>query len=572
MILNNLKNNEKYRKIQKNTEKLLNKVQKLLKEKKYNEVNEILSVEVLKDLNDADLYIEKAITLGNLNKYEESKYNAEKAKELDSKNVKAYYYIGKVYLRLKDYNKAIENFNNGIEIDSRDSLCYEGLGNVYFEMKNFEEAIKFYEKSLELDPHNIKTYNGLGILYTTLKEYKKAKKYLYKAIEIDSNFYHLYNTIGNAFFYEKDYENAIENYNKYIELNSDWDGAYLNRAHSFLLLKKYNDALKNFEKYIKIAKDKDDYNYKDAISKIEELNRILSNKKYEEISEIITKIKELLIYNDGCVTHFTSLSTSKLLIIENSKLRLSEGAFLNDTSEGSVLLKFLKLQSNLVKNSNTIDEIFTQKPFIGSFVSETKHNDLAMWRMYGKEKQEEAKGCAITINIEKFRDSIYKILDFDKSSLTFNQDFKFYRVCYIDENGKFIIPDIKDKNKKEKELSDLMEMLKLSIAKYNMEGENNDINKLEELINEIIFLVKNSEYSYEKEIRLVVNGIGFKKNIESKEQPRVYIELASLEGSINKITLGPKVDKADEWASVFHYSMQNDGYEPEIHISHLPYK
>lgn len=555
-----------------NTEKLLTKVRDLIENKKYNEANEVLSKDLLEDLNDVNFYIEKSRILGNLEKYHASKSYAEKALNVDPKNSKAYYYIGKVYQRLKNYHKAIENCNRAIEINPNDSLSYEGLGNVYFELKNFDEAIRFYEKSIELDPENLRAYNGLGNAYIKQKNYTKAKESYEEAIKIDENYYYPYNGLGSAYFYEKDYEKAIELYTNYIKLNPNWDGAYLNRANTFFLLKKYSEALEDFEKYIEIAKNKDEYNYREALHKIEELKRILGNKNYEEISKIIDKIKELLIYNDGCVTHFTSLSTSKILIIENSRLRLSEGAFLNDTSEGTVLFKYLKFRSNLVKNVDTIDEVFTQKPFIGSFVSETKHNDLAMWRMYGKEQQEEAKGCAITINVKGFRENIYKILDFDKSSVSFGQDFMFYRVCYIDEKGKFIIPDIKDKGKKEKELSDLMESLKSFITKYNDEGNASDINKVQELINEISFLVKNSEYSYEKEIRLVVNGVGFKKNIESKEQPRVYIELASLRESITKITLGPKVEKSDEWASVFHYSMENDGFSPEVHISHLPYK
>jgi hypothetical protein len=41
---------------------------------------------------------------------------------------------------------------------------------------------------------------------------------------------------------------------------------------------------------------------------------------------------------------------------------------------------------------------------------------------------------------------------------------------------------------------------------------------------------------------------------------------------ISKITLGPKVERADEWAAAFNYSIKNAGNEAEIIISHLPFK
>jgi hypothetical protein len=85
------------------------------------------------------------------------------------------------------------------------------------------------------------------------------------------------------------------------------------------------------------------------------------------------------------------------MILKNSPLRLSEGTFLNDTSEGRELFNYLSYETTKLNNNDTMAELFIERPFIGSFVSDTKHNDLTLWRMYGKEAQSEAKGCALTI-------------------------------------------------------------------------------------------------------------------------------------------------------------------------------
>ena len=76
-----------------------------------------------------------------------------------------------------------------------------------------------------------------------------------------------------------------------------------------------------------------------------------------------------------------------------------------------------------------------------------------------------------------------------------------------------------------------------------------------------------------------MTGIEFEKKFyeEKKEDkyvtpPRVYIELVPIKKSVEQITLGPKVDKANEWASVLHYSYKGEEKTPQIIISHLPYK
>jgi len=554
-----------------NTKKLLEQVQNLNEEERYKDVVNILKNDLLKDSKDADLYIEKAKPLGNLKEYEQCKINSEKALLLNPKSAKAYYYLGKVCSAFKEYRKAIDFYSKAIEIDSEDALFYQGLGFTFFILKNYKKAIIYYKKAVELDSDNPRPLEGLGECYRYQKEYDKAIDYYSKAIELDPTKKNPYNAIGNVYFDQSKFEEAINYYTKFIKIDSEWSGVYRNRAMCYDYQEMYFEALKDYRRYLDLQEDKDSYKYKHALNRVQDIEIILQNTDYEDINEIVKKIKDLLSYKDGCVTHFTSLSTARYLILKNSSFRLSEGTFLNDTSEGTSLFKYLSFNNNLIKNKDTIDELFTQKPFIGSFVSENQHNDLAMWRMYGKEQQEEAKGCALTINIEKYKNAINDIINNDET-FDVGQEFIFYRVCYIDDKGKFTIPDIKNKTKKEKELNDLMKSLHLNIDEYNKKGNFEYGNKLEELLNEIKFLVKSSEYLYEKEIRLVVNGAGFYKKIDSDFIPKVYIDLAPLKESLTKITIGPKVDRSDEWASVFHYSLINENFESEIHISHLPYK
>lgn len=229
-----------------------------------------------------------------------------------------------------------------------------------------------------------------------------------------------------------------------------------------------------------------------------------------------------------------------------------------------------------MQNNSFINSIlFTEKPFIGSFVNEIKNNDLTLWRMYGKEALEEAKGCAITIDIEKLKENIIEGLNISKD-LDIPIDFEeieFYNVAYLERN-KF-----KFSGAEESELEILnkvMNELEFEILDLNKELNENSEEKLKiiELVNEIAYLFKSAEYKYENEVRLVIKkAVGFKKIInETFLPPKVYIELASITSSIKEITIGPKVERAEEWASAFHYSLNDKGYNAKISISTLPFK
>jgi tetratricopeptide (TPR) repeat protein len=520
--------------------------------------------------------------LGNV--YDELKdYNKaidyyKKAIEIDPKFEYPYSGLGNAYYELKDYNKAIVYYNKAIEIDPKYASPYLGLGNVYNELKDYNKAIDFYNKTIEIDPKYESSYNGLASTYYDLKEYDKAIDFYNKAIEIDPKFVHPYYNLGLTYYTLKEYAKAKKYYNKAIEIDPKYADAYYGLGINYNALKEYDNALGTFKKYVELTKSSPDYYTSIAESRITELNKLLDNKAYSEISKLVNEIRELLLYNEGRITHYTGLSVAKALILDGSLFRLSEGAFLNDTSEGRELFKFLSFDFSSNNGSDTVATPFTQKPFIGSFVSEIKHDDLTLWRMYGKEEKEEAKGCAITIDIKKLLDNLLDKMSPDRktaASSKTDEEFSFYRVAYRKqgEENVFIIPGADDEL--EKKLNEYMNNLSAAVKAFNLkEGkESSDTQNVAELLNEIAYLFKSAEYQHEFEVRLVVKGIGFEKIIDSSLcPPRVYIELVSIRPVIQKITLGPKVERPDEWAAAFNYSLSKDGYEPEILISHLPFK
>jgi hypothetical protein len=150
-------------------------------------------------------------------------------------------------------------------------------------------------------------------------------------------------------------------------------------------MKEFEKSKSFCTKYIELKNDESDVFTKRAKARIEEIDNILESKQFENITNIISKIKGVLCFKSGSITHYTGISVAKFLIIDETEFRLLEGAFLNNTSEGTILFDFLKFDTTTQNNCGPNAAVFTKKPFIGSFVNQTKKNDLTLWRMYGKE-------------------------------------------------------------------------------------------------------------------------------------------------------------------------------------------
>ncbi len=557
-------------------EGLLNQAQTLNEVEKYEEVILILEDKHLIKFNDSNLYAEKAQAYWRLEEYASCAIMVDKALTINPDNPKAINYRGNLYWNKKEYEQAIVAYEKVILLNPNYANPYYGLANIYLFQKNYIDAIKYYKKSIKINPKFVASYTGLGNLYKNLKQYKNALLYYHKALVINPNFVNTYNGLGNVYKANKDYRKAIEYYQKAIKINPKFAPPYYNLGASFFALKQYEKAIEYYNKRIEASRDSSDYYADISKAKIQEIKRIIKSPTYKEINDIVSRIKSTLIYTNNCVTHYTSFSTARALIIDKSKFRISEGTYLNDTSEGRELFTFLpQIFTNEAKSNDTLAKPFAAKPFIGSFVTDNKHDHLALWRMYGKEENVEAKGCAITVDRENFLTNLKSSLVFEDNndpSDKMSEEFSFYRVTYYTSNSKkpFIIPGAEEKEDAfNKDMCDLFDKTKQYLETYS---ETEDKKELIEILNSIAYLFKSAEYQYEQELRLIVNGIGMKKIISSNTPAKVYIDLIELNPIIQKITLGPKLERGDECAALLYYALEKDEFNPEICISRLPFK
>ena len=157
--------------------------------------------------------------------------------------------------------QTIEYYTKAIEMDHNFSEAYFYRGRMYGLMLEFEKAKKDFDKAIELNPNYAEAYYYRSCSYD-FSDYEHQIKDLTKAIEINPNFVEAYKFRGAVYNYICEYDKAINDFNKVIELSSNTSilaSAYSGRASSYNGKGNYDKAIEDYTKAIELDQDKADF-------------------------------------------------------------------------------------------------------------------------------------------------------------------------------------------------------------------------------------------------------------------------------------------------------------------------
>ena len=153
---------------------LIEEIEKIFKDKKFNEV------------------IEKLLPLIK---------STENNKQTDIPIWNIYYLIGQSYRFKEDYKNASSYLKKSVETYENPSNL-KALGIVYHQVGSYNEAINLHTKSLGLDDTQPSTWNSIGISQKYLKQYDKAETNYETAINVHlKNIVKSLNNSKNSVFY-----------------------------------------------------------------------------------------------------------------------------------------------------------------------------------------------------------------------------------------------------------------------------------------------------------------------------------------------------------------------------------
>lgn len=120
-----------------------------------------------------------------LKEYEKALKAFDFAVVIDDNFIGGYLEKAKTLEVLERYEEAIENYSISLELDDPTAFVYLRIGDCYRELNQLKKAAEFYKKSVNEDPLLDKAWMSLTDVYFLLEEYSKSLYYIKKVLSID---------------------------------------------------------------------------------------------------------------------------------------------------------------------------------------------------------------------------------------------------------------------------------------------------------------------------------------------------------------------------------------------------
>ena len=203
--------------------------------------------------DDPKLLYSKAMICKEKNMKKESLELLQKAVQLDTKYVNAYFWIGYIKGEMDDFNGAVEAYDKVIDLNPKNSGAFNNKGVALSKLDRCQEAVEYYNKAIQLDPKDLLYYENKIEALLKLKNIGEGLDTINKMIEIDSS-NNTYYKIGrllskNDYFDEalKYYQNVSEKQELIINKSDAREQDLTEYLEILLILNKLEKAAKFIE-------------------------------------------------------------------------------------------------------------------------------------------------------------------------------------------------------------------------------------------------------------------------------------------------------------------------------------
>ena len=248
---------------------------------------------------------------------------------------------------------------------------------------------------------------------------------------------------------------------------------------------------------------------------------------------------------------------------------------MNDPEEGTILDKYLGIS----ESDNLEDSLKPSPWFLMSLT--TKVDNLSMWSQYG----DSAEGVCLVLKTDSFKvyQSMaetewigkYAILErkltstkYEETNASYKKDY-LYRICYLDEksliNGNLIV--VKENNNNlldDKEITSINKSLgELKVILDDIKKNASLYSTINKCLEEIRYLFKVSDYSYESELRILRYADLTPDNKEIKIDNSGPVAKLFLERDmpiqLEQVIFGPKFSNPEHVTPLLHLLDKNIG-------------
>ncbi|MFH1255651.1 MAG: tetratricopeptide repeat protein [bacterium] len=140
---------------------------------------------------------------------------------MDSKNIKAFKELGRVYFEKKEFEEARQTFEHILRLKKDDEDIYENLAQIAKEKGDLGEARDEYLKSININKQNAQTYFSLAEIYRAMGKFSEAAGSLKKSLKIEPANPKYLDTMLEISIIIKDKALALASYQKLLKVNPD---------------------------------------------------------------------------------------------------------------------------------------------------------------------------------------------------------------------------------------------------------------------------------------------------------------------------------------------------------------
>lgn len=211
-----------------------------------------IAVNILKENESHDAFLEAGINLFHLNKYDESLINILKATKLDPNNSECFYWLGKIYIAINDETRSKKCFEKCLNLNPQNERAITILSSVYRKNKDWEQNLQILENSVKsVDGVHQKTaFFQLGLHHLAQQNYENAITAFRNSLKYDTNSVECWEGLADAYLARGSYNSALKVFEKSVEINPDNSYAKLQIAKIKYVLQQYQESIADYEELI----------------------------------------------------------------------------------------------------------------------------------------------------------------------------------------------------------------------------------------------------------------------------------------------------------------------------------
>lgn len=152
-----------------------------------------------KNKDDWDCYYHIGLIFLNKKKYEKAEEYINMALNLNPCK-EVLIASGKIYLKKGNKDQAIQRFEDALKLSPDDNNLMSTLGLLYLKAKDYEKAVDYFNKVLEVDKKYSKSLLGLAAINQLNGKFEEAYELLSMGFSSNNNSAYLWNNLGMWFF------------------------------------------------------------------------------------------------------------------------------------------------------------------------------------------------------------------------------------------------------------------------------------------------------------------------------------------------------------------------------------